>query len=311
MKAKNRTIVPNELHHTYQRAVNGNIVFYTSRDAIVFYTIFMTVCKESNAILLDLCIMPEHTHALIIPKDTNSISRIYNKVNNLFVREFNADCKRKGKLFEGPFGSAPKLDSKKCRTAIAYVANNPVERNMCANAEDYVWNFLAFYNNRGPFSERIVIERASRPLRRAMDEVKFYNAKNKHLNYTQLDRLMIKLNSKEKAQLRDFIISSYNAIDYERLISYYGSYDKMIMAINSNTGAEYDIMESYEGKNSDKIYRDLVKNVMKYGKFRRVKDILSLKISERISMAKSVLNMSGASYKQVKKFFHLPMEETI
>lgn len=52
---------------------------------------------------------------------------------------------------------------------------------------------------------------------------------------------MKKLSEKETEQFVDHVIKIYLPFDYEELISYYGSYDNMITAMNSNTGSEHDI----------------------------------------------------------------------
>ena len=54
-----------------------------------------------------------------------------------FVREYNSFSGRTGKLFKKNYGSAPKSDSKKIRSCINYIGNNPVEKSLCERAQDY------------------------------------------------------------------------------------------------------------------------------------------------------------------------------
>jgi len=305
MQSRKRTVIPNAVHHSYQRSIDGKIVFYTSRDAIVYYTIFMVWCKKLNITLLDLCLMAEHTHALIIPKSQEDLELLYSTVNSLFVREFNNDSGRNGPLFEGPFGSAPKLKRKTVRSVIAYVANNPVERRLCPFAMDYIWNFLAFYGNDHPFSAPIKRSKASKYLKQAISEIDYCFNHGLHIGYTRFDRLNEHLNTGEKEQLRDYIISRYNVIDYETLISFFGDYNRMIEAINSNTGSEYDIAEIIDFSTDDKAYREMSKVLMRSGKFETIKDILRLDKSERTSLANMLLKHTGLPSYQIKKFLHL------
>jgi len=307
MKRQKRTVIPNAVHHSYQRSIDGKIVFYTSRDAIVYYTIFMVWCKKLNITLLDLCLMAEHSHALTIPKDNDSLERLYAGVNNQFVKEFNSDCGRDGPLFESPFGSAPKLGAKKIRTSISYVANNPVERRLCPFAKDYIWNFLAFFNNSNPFSAKISRGKSRKVLRNALTEVQNCYDNGQYIGYARLDRLNKNLRTDEKEQLRDFIIATYNVIDYEKLISFYGSYDKMIEAINSNTGSEYDINEVIDYKSDDKTYRELNRVILRSGKVSRIKDILRLSLQERKDLAIKLSRATGLPGYQIKKYLHLPL----
>lgn len=50
------------------------------------------------------------------------------------------------------------------------------------------------------------------------------------------------LSARELQQYTDYAIRMYNPVDYYAVIRYYGSYDKMLTAINSNTGSEYDVI---------------------------------------------------------------------
>ena len=88
-----------------------------------------------------------------------------------FVKEYNRYHNRVGPLFSECFGSAPKAGLKLLRTAIAYLFNNPVERLLCKRAQEYRWNFLAYAASDNPFSDPLVLKKASRRLRRALKEV--------------------------------------------------------------------------------------------------------------------------------------------
>ena len=51
------------------------------------------------------------------------------------------------------------------------------------------------------------------------------------------------MNRKEKAQIIDYVISKYNFLDYDALINLYGSFEKAMIAVDSNAGAEYDLKD--------------------------------------------------------------------
>ena len=72
-----------------------------------------------------------------------------------------------------------------------------------------------------------------------------FRKQDKPLTYIILERLFRDLENREKNQLTDYIISKYNCIDYDRLISFYGSYDKMCLAFASNQGSEYVCIRPY------------------------------------------------------------------
>ena len=89
-----------------------------------------------------------------------------------FSRQYNEWYGLDGPLFRGPYGIASKVTDQKIRDAIAYLYNNPVERQLCKRAEQAHWNFLAYAENPYPFSQPIRLDKARAPMRRAVEEVR-------------------------------------------------------------------------------------------------------------------------------------------
>ena len=77
----------------------------------------------------------------------------------------------------------------------------------------------------------------------SMDAVVLFHGRNEFLDYPVVRRLFEGLVPEEREQLLDFIIYLYLPIDKESLLGFYKSYDAMVLAINSNTGKEYDMNE--------------------------------------------------------------------
>ena len=80
-------------------------------------------------------------------------------------------------------------------------------------------------------------------MRQAVRQIKALCSRGKSLSYPMLKHLFQLLNKREALQLRDLILRSYNPINYDLIISLYGSLKNAMIAINSNTGTEYDIQE--------------------------------------------------------------------
>ena len=62
---------------------------------------------------------------------------------------------------------------------------------------------------------------ASSKMRRSVAEVKGAHDRNEFLRYAQLKRLFKGLENKERAQLIDIIITTFNVIDYSCLKKYF------------------------------------------------------------------------------------------
>lgn len=114
---------------------------------------------------------------------------------------------------------------------------------------------------------------------------------------------MRKLNDIEREQLVDYIITLYNPVDYDALLEYYESFESMVIAINSNTGSEYDIREEYNPY-SDDIY-DHMSALVKQKINMEAKELLSLTVDEKIKIAYIVKRNLNVTNRQLCKFLHL------
>lgn len=86
------------VQHVYQKSAHGEIIFYSSRDAIVFFTIFCVCARKYGIRPTMLCIMVDHTHQIIPTKERNDLSAFIHENTRLFSAEFNKDAERKGSL---------------------------------------------------------------------------------------------------------------------------------------------------------------------------------------------------------------------
>lgn len=285
--------------HVYQRTIEGFNLFYSMEDFLVFYTIVAVKARQYGICLFGLCLMIDHIHLLLHAMNLSMMSRFISAYTSLFVREFNTRTGRTGSLFDTPYGSALKLELKNIRSAIAYLFNNPVEKQLCRKAEQYRWNFLAYYDTESPVREASCRKRLKRSMRIAKESYEH----DRHLNYRLLGNLMNGLPPDEKEQLTDYIIQTYFPFDSNKTISHYGSYAGMLTAINSNTGSEYDIQESWYCR-SDRPYGEMISFLRKNG-YDDMHKVLTLPMSEKINMMNRLKRMTSASYAQIKKFLHM------
>ena len=292
------------MNHTYQRSVSGFNIFYEVEDYLVYYTIFSVMSRRYGMVVYGLCLMIDHIHTLTSTSSCKTFSKFMSNVAIQFVKEYNRYHNRVGPLFSECFGSAPKAGLKRLRTAIAYLFNNPVERLLCKRAQEYRWNFLAYAASDNPFSDPLVLKKASRRLRRALKEVDGTLKRNEYMTYVQLKRMFVGMDAREKNQLIDYIIVRYNIIRYDDLITKcYDGYENMLMAINSNAGSEYEVQELRYGR-SDAEYRYLYKYVHEKG-FKDAGEVISLPSDSKFKLMVDMMNETSVSKLQICKFLHL------
>lgn len=287
--------------HVYNRTRNGGLLFYSVIDCLVYFTLFCSLSRKYDIIVLGLCLMFDHIHILSEIQTHSQITCLMRESSSRYARAFNMSSGMEGQIFDKSFGCAIKVGGKKVRTNIAYLYNNPVEKKLCKKAEEYRWNFLAYRNSTHPFSPAIYMEKARKPLRDALAEVKSARSDDKPLTYNQLYRLIDKLDKTEREQLTDYIISTYNCIDYDAASAYYNSFDDMLIAIHSNTGSEYDIQE-ISTRGDDRVYKMMTRTLMKEYKMSNVKRLLSKPIDEKQKIAELLYGYTQASREQIGKY---------
>lgn len=291
--------------HIYQRTISGFNIFYCIEDFIVFYTIVAVYARKFKIIMIGLCQMIDHTHLLASCSSLGQLSRFISAYTSRFVREFNQFTGRKGPLFKKAYGSAVKMESKKIRSAIAYLFNNPVEKKICTAAEDYKWSYLTLYDpERKPID---IAAGCSKNLRRAIKRITGCFNNGNYIGYEFLGKLFKDLNNEEKKTVVEYIIELYFPFAVKETLDYYKSYEDMITAINSNTGSEYEIKEKHYGK-TDVPYREIIACLKEMG-ISDVRSVLTMNIFQKHGLGAHLKKQTSASYTQIRKFLQIPFKD--
>lgn len=307
MKQAERICLQGILNHCYQRSRNGFLLFYSVSDYLVYFTLFCITAVKYGVRVLELCLMPDHIHASVIVNRREDLSAFFSEVSRRYARSNNSVCRTEGSLFESPFGSAPKIGAKKARTNLIYLGNNPVERQLAEKAEDYQWNFLAYARSAHPFSEPLVIRKASWPLRRAIREISSLHKSGQPVSYPLLKRLSEPLDRRETRQLTDWIIQKYNIIDYDAAARCFDGFDRMLEAMHTNTGSEYDLNEIFTGK-SDACYARMISKTMQILQIQDIHELFALNEEERLRLFPALLRVKDATPEQVAKFLRIVLK---
>lgn len=306
MKSRKRKFYRDIINHCYQRGADGIVLFYSVSDHLVYFTTYCLLAKKHNVKVLSLCQMPDHVHDTVVVKKVEQLSCFKQEVNSRFSRMQNTFCHWDESVFESPFGSAPKLGSKKARSNLIYVGNNPVERQLVAKAEDYQWNYLAYAKSSHPFSEELVIRKCRWPMKNAIKEVKSQYTRGEPMTFALLKRLFQPLTLTEKRQLTDFIIDTYNVIDYEEAIRYFDTYEDMLASMHADTGSEHDLNEITLGR-SDACFSQFASLLLKDGRFNDIHEVLSLPKLERAELFMQLRERTEAMSEQIAHYLRLPL----
>lgn len=307
-KKVKRRFIPRECNHVYQRGVNGFNIFYDREDFLVCYMILTVVARRRNVKILEVCFMFDHIHILLDSQSCEDMAAFIRDYTSEFVRVYNSSIGREGQLFHKSFGSAPKQGSKKMRSIIVYIGNNPVEKELCRYAEDYRWNFLRYMVCPHPFSVNIPARKRSRRLVRSMKYVDVVAQSGNYLNYRQLYNVFDGLSMDEVEFVTDYIVMKYYPFDNGRLLSYYNDWHQMTEAMHSTAGSEHDIVEHWYHRPDD-IYiqmADYVKDRFGITPLRRV---ITLPASQKKALLGELRANVGATSYEACKFLHLDIAQ--
>ena len=308
MKRRKRPFQKGILQHCYQPSADGGLLFYSYSDYLVWFTIVCMAARRHGITILALCPMPDHIHLSLIAPSARAMAAFMRDINSEYARHFHTVSRSEGPVFRSPFGSAPKYGAKKGRSNILYVLNNPVERQLSEKAVDYRWSFLAYAVSVHPFSQELIVRRARKALQMAIKEVKQQFQKGQSMNYAQLKRLFAPLTPEESQQLTDYIIVTYNVIDYAAASRFFDNYEDLLKSLESNTGSEHDLNEVFIGK-SDAHYKTMAATVMREIHPEDIHDILSLDLSHKFELFQLLRQRGDALSDQIAKFLHMPLKK--
>lgn len=292
--------------HCYQKGFNGNVLFYSQIDRLVYYTIYSVEARKRGIRTLALCLMTDHTHSLLMADNSAQLSLFNRNVETKYALAFKNLSRKSGVLFM-PYGHAFKFREKDIRSCIIYIANNPVEKHKYAFAEQDRWTFLSYADNRTPFSDPLIVRRASAPMKKAISMIHGANNRCAPLSHQLLKNLRSLLNKAEWDQLVDLIISLYMPIDFPATIRYFGTADKLLTAIHSTTGSEHDITEERESS-SETVFLQMSRKVQSAGYSLYNKDFLSLDGNDYRHLVRLLLSVPGANASYLGRFLHRPIK---
>ena len=135
--------------------------------------------------------------------------------------------------------------------------------------------------------------------------VKSIHASGCALGYGAIDSIYKGITDTESQQMTDFILSTYCDVDFGEAVRYYGNLETMIIAIDSNTGSEYDMKEEWVGY-TDTVYETMGHLLRQKTGLTDMKAILKLPEEERRKLYRHLLRRTDFINRQIEKYLQLP-----
>ena len=134
-----RIVIPNYPHHITQRGNRRQNVFFCEEDYREYLNLISHWCREEGVSIWGYCLMTNHVHLIVTPKEGSNLSRAIGESHRRYTRYINFREGWRGYLWQGRFSSFP-MEESYLIAAAAYVELNPVRANMVSEAWDYRWS---------------------------------------------------------------------------------------------------------------------------------------------------------------------------
>ena len=114
-------------------------IFSTDRDRRAYLDILAEQLDRFSVEVLARCLMTNHTHLIVVPKDSAVLARAIGEAHRRYTRMKNFAEGVRGYLSQGRFGSCL-LDESHLLAAVRYIELNPVHAGKVAKAEEHPWS---------------------------------------------------------------------------------------------------------------------------------------------------------------------------
>ena len=139
MPRTSRAIVAGHCYHFYNRGNNRMRLFHDRNDYIAFQWLMAEARDEVEVPLLGACIMPNHVHLVVCPREDGDISRWARWLFTAHAQRFHKRHGTSGRVWQGRFKASLVQDDSHLLTLIRYVKRNALRANLVRRAEDWEW----------------------------------------------------------------------------------------------------------------------------------------------------------------------------
>jgi putative transposase len=139
-----RADVGEVVYHVINRANARAHIFDTDNEYKQFEKILMEGKEQVDTRILSYCIMPNHWHMVLYPKEDGNLSSFMRWITNTHTRRWHVSHKTigYGHLYQGRYKSFPVETDTYLLQLIRYVERNPLRAKLVRKAENWKWSSL-------------------------------------------------------------------------------------------------------------------------------------------------------------------------
>jgi len=144
MPRRRRIATGGYVYHALNRAVGRATLFETVADYAAFEKVFREANEQIDMRLLAFCLMPNHWHLVLWPREDGDLSEYMRWLTNTHTRRWHLahGTVGTGPLYQGRFKSFPIQEDEHFFTVCRYAERNGLRANLAAAAEQWRWSSL-------------------------------------------------------------------------------------------------------------------------------------------------------------------------
>lgn len=135
-----RKIAGGCVYHVLNRGNGLQRVFHKDGDYQAFTGLLGQLPERFQVEILSYCLMPNHFHLLLRPREGASLSRGLQWFQTTHVRRYHRHYGGSGHLWEGRYKSFPIEDDEQLLTVVRFVEGNPVRAGLVGTATGWSWS---------------------------------------------------------------------------------------------------------------------------------------------------------------------------
>ena len=139
-----RTNVGGEIYHVLNRSNARVQIFDTDKDYQLFEQILEEGVGKYNMRILAYCLMPNHWHLVLHPRNDGDLSLFMSWITNTHTRRWHVmkDTVGQGHLYQGRYKSFICDKDVHFHTLVRYVERNAKKANLVKRAEHWRWSSI-------------------------------------------------------------------------------------------------------------------------------------------------------------------------
>jgi len=136
-------------YHVINRGNGRAQVFHKDEDYAAFVRLLRAGCARFPTRLLAYCLMPNHFHLVLWPRQGGELGAWMQWLLTTHVRRYHKHYHSSGHVWQGRFKAFPVQEDEHLLTVLRYVERNPLRAALVDQAELWPWSSLRYWLDPG------------------------------------------------------------------------------------------------------------------------------------------------------------------